>query len=178
MSWGEQADAARYGPHGRVLKQPMDKRSSPGSAATATSRLRAIGIEREPLNERMARTVRTSFEIKAVSHGGRFPRGSGKPFGAIEERGFPPPAPFAGDAGSLRPRPRRPAALRLEKRQGQRCAQTSLCHGICLTTDRDPPPGNYAGKSHGLTSATPMPSKSLILRVTSVIRRVRAVAAI
>ena len=34
------------------------------------------------------------------------------------------------------------------------------------------------GRSHGFTSATPMLSKSLTLRVTSVIRRVKAVAAI
>lgn len=36
----------------------------------------------------------------------------------------------------------------------------------------------YAGVAHGFTSATPMPSKSLMLRVTSVICRVKAVAAI
>ncbi len=36
----------------------------------------------------------------------------------------------------------------------------------------------YAGIFQGFTSAIPVPSKSLILRVTSVIRRVKAVAAI
>lgn len=47
-----------------------------------------------------------------VGHGGRFPRGSGKPYDAIWERRLPPPASLA--CGSLRPRPHRPAALRLE----------------------------------------------------------------
>ncbi len=42
----------------------------------------------------------------------RFARGSGKPYGAIGERGFPPPAPLTGKAGSLRPRPRRPHGRR------------------------------------------------------------------
>jgi hypothetical protein len=44
----------------------------------------------------------------------RFPRGSGKPYGAIGERGFPPPAPLA--CGSLRPRPRRPHGAAAGKR--------------------------------------------------------------
>jgi hypothetical protein len=46
----------------------------------------------------------------------RFPRGSGKPYGAIGERGFPPPAPLTGKAGSLRPRPRRPHGAAAGKR--------------------------------------------------------------
>jgi hypothetical protein len=50
----------------------------------------------------------------------RYPRGSGKPYGAIGERGFPPPAPLTGEAGSLRPRPRRPTALRLDNAQHHR----------------------------------------------------------
>ena len=44
----------------------------------------------------------------------RFPQGSGKPYGAIGERGFPPPAPLA--CGSLRPRPRRPHGAAAGKR--------------------------------------------------------------
>ena len=70
--------------------------------------------------ERMARTSPNHLQDLNPGPGGRFPQGSGKPFGASWERGFPPPAPFAGEAGSLRPRPRRPAALRLENEFGQR----------------------------------------------------------
>jgi transposase len=44
---------------------PMDKRSLPGLAETAEGRLRAIGVERAPLNERMARIARTIFETYA-----------------------------------------------------------------------------------------------------------------
>ncbi len=62
---------------------------------------------------------------RAVAHGnieedhrrgktGRYLRGSGKPYCAIAERGFPSPAPLTGGAGSLRPRPRRPTARRLD----------------------------------------------------------------
>lgn len=39
-------------------------------------------------------------------------------------------------------------------------------------------PNYYASIFHGFTSATPMPSKSLTFRVTNVIRRVKAIAAI
>ena len=77
---------------------------------------------------RSARTERMAWTVRIISRQisgsrGRFPRGSGKPYGAMWERGFPPPAAFAGYPGSLRPRPRRPAALRLENECGQRwCA--------------------------------------------------------
>jgi len=46
MSWAQASKAARNGPRNRMREQPLDKRSSPGSAETAAGRLRAIGIER------------------------------------------------------------------------------------------------------------------------------------
>ena len=41
----ETSNVARSGPPCRVRKQPLDKRSLPGSAETGAGRLRALGIE-------------------------------------------------------------------------------------------------------------------------------------
>lgn len=73
-----------------------------------------------------------------VGHGGRFPRGSGKPYDAIWERRLPPPASLA--CGSLRPRPHRPAALRLEN---------DTTRKLCLAdrAGRGEPSAAYFGKS-------------------------------
>ena len=83
-----------------------DKRSSPASAETAAGWLRALRIERGRPERAMAHS--TIEEDHRRGETDRYPRGSGKPYGAIGERGFPPPAPLTGGAGSLRPRLRRP----------------------------------------------------------------------
>lgn len=49
MSGAKTYKADRNGPRRRGHKHPPDKRSSPGSAETAGSRLRAVGIERVSL---------------------------------------------------------------------------------------------------------------------------------
>ena len=99
------------GPQCRRRSHRPDKRSLPGSAETAAGWLRAVhrarptGTGGGPHEYR-----RKSSSWKSA----RFPQGSGKPYGAIGERGFPPPAPLA--CGSLRPRPRRPHGAAAGKR--------------------------------------------------------------
>ena len=75
------------GPQCRGHRHRLDKRSSPGSAETAEGGLRA---------SHRARPTGTGggppeYRRRSPSwKDARFPRGSGKPYDAIGERGFPP----------------------------------------------------------------------------------------
>ena len=111
-----------------------DKRSSPASAETATGRLRALRIERARPERAMAHG--TIEEDLRRGETDRYPRGSGKPYGAIGERGFPPPG-YRSPAGPVRCGRGRAVltALRLDN---------GLHHREAVVTEEGRRPGNRA----------------------------------